>query len=247
MHHLPSVALLSARLKPTLNGVNHPIAQPSVYPRADYSSLLWSLWRLGVRQVIAQPHDLTALRAAAHWLNPPPVTPAYQAPLLIELIEMHQRQLRDEPLSLLAWSQDLELSELPSQPVNLAGIQLCFHDELIGVDDALLIHYGPSQFEVSGYHPPISSLSVPLSDELSALVLFRVTPDQHDAPRRRSQSSEAYLPVKGDEHKGDHLPDTSPTYTSPTYTSPASSLETGVIHISARGELIKGPWWPRLS
>jgi hypothetical protein len=181
--------------------------QRPTYSKSDYSTLLWSLWRLGVRDVIAQANDVKVLEEVIEDLDPPPPLPHYsRAPLLKNLLQAHKNQLNTDPLSLFAWPQSLKITSPPSVPFELAGVHLCFYDEMIGVNDALLIHYGPSKFEVSGYHPPISSISIPLGEALSALVLFRV-------PIQQNQEQ----------------------------------LETGVIHISALGELIKGPWWPKLS
>ena len=210
MKYIPSIALMSGRLTSDDGATSAQIPPPSV----GHSDLLWSLWRLGVKRVIAQESDVPALQHAARHLEPPPPPPNYQEPLLTALVEAHQHKLNTAPLSHLAWGREIEVSAPPRTPLEFEGVHLSFHDELIGIADSLLIHYGPSRFEVSGYHPPISSLSVPLGDEVSALVLFRTT-----ATSRRGQPNKPQSP---------------------------HSLETGVIHISAQGLLLKGPWWPRL-
>jgi hypothetical protein len=61
----------------------------------------------------------------------------------------------------------------------LERVALCFQDELIGARHALLIHYGAEHFEVSGYHSPISSISVPLGG-VSALVITRLVDSEPD-------------------------------------------------------------------
>lgn len=237
MNEIPCVALLSGRLTSSERE-----AHSEPYSQLDCSNLLWSLWRLGVRRVIALEADVTALVQASRALHPPPPLPDYQAPLLRGLIERHQRELTLAPLSHLAWSERLEISPLPSEPLDLSGVQLCFHDELIGVRDALLIHYGPSRFEVSGYHPPISSLSVPLGDELSALVLFRLP-----APRdSRGEGSRGERSGEMTTQTPRGRSSSTPSLDEQLLELAVADLETSVSHLSARGELIKGPWWPRL-
>jgi len=222
MTKIPSLALVSGRLVDQSD--QHQARVDDTL--SDYSDLLWSLWRLGVKHLVALPHDRSLLQRARAHLDPPPPMPRYQEPLLQELAG-HQRQiLRSDPLSQIAWSELMQITPPPTSPLQFDGVQLCFHDELIGVEDAFLIHYGPSRFEVSGYHSPMSSLSVPLGDELSALLLFRVS--RSVAPTRPPQ-----YPLIGSSSASRHGVREEPN-------------ETGVVQVNAKGILVKGPWWPKL-
>ena len=229
MTPIPSLALVSGRF-------DHS-SEAAVLTQADvadqlksYSHLLWSLWRLGVKHLIALPHDRGLLQRARDRLDAPPPIPRYHEPLLRELIHRQRLALRAAPLSQMAWSERILITPPPRSPLQFDGVQLCFHDELIGVEDAFLIHYGPSRFEVSGYHSPMSSLSVPLGDELSALLLFRVS-----APETVSTKSH---PIIGRP--------ASPYHDSSPHAASSGPSETCVVHLNAQGELIKGPWWPKL-
>ena len=130
----------------------------------------------------------------------------------------------------MAWSERILITPPPQSPLQFDGVQLCFHDELIGVEDAFLIHYGPSRFEVSGYHSPMSSLSVPLGDELSALLLFRVS-----VPETALADSYPVMGRRPAQSSG-----------SPPQITSSRASETCVVHLNAQGDLIKGPWWPKL-
>lgn len=172
--------------------------------------------------MIAPPKQLMGLEFSRNHLNRPPERPKHDVELLSDLCQRQSLQLHGEAgdtpqdhwLLTPPWPQGVDLLPIPEEPYLLDGLKLCFHDELIGVDDALLIHYGPSQYEVNGYHPVISALSVPIEVELSALIILRM--------ERREAQRWVDFPL-------------------------TRERETCVIHISAQGALIKGPWWPKLN
>ena len=231
MTKIPSLALVSGRFDHSSGDLTPINSQEQIL---SYSHLLWSLWRLGVRHLVALPHDWEQLQKARHQLTNPPPLPHYKDPFLQQLIK-HQRQaLRADPFSQMGWSDQILITPPPTSPLQFDGVQLCFHDELIGVEDAFLIHYGPSRFEVSGYHSPMSSLSVPLGDELSALLLFRVS-----RPTEPSSNSLKYPLISAS-------PSQINQKTSVSAVSLSEVNETGVVQINAQGKLIKGPWWPKL-
>lgn len=227
MNTIPSLALVSGRVDHSSEDIE---SIPSMKEQLkNYSYLLWSLWRLGVRRLVALPHDRALLEAARSQLSEPPPIPRHQEPLLHHLITSQRKKHLANPLLQMAWSERMVITPPPQSPLQFDGVQLCFHDELIGVSDAFLIHYGPSRFEVSGYHSPMSSLSVPLGDELSALLLFRV-------PQPSEAGTSSYPIIGG-----------STSMTHSTFdVSHTGPRETCVVQINARGERIKGPWWPKL-
>jgi hypothetical protein len=198
------------------------MTQTSDEQQEKYSDLLWSLWRFGVTKMIAQPSQVIKLKASRNRLSPPPSRPKHSVELLSDLSSRHAQALsgstlssqRDLWRSAPPWPHRIEVLSIPEEPFILDGLHLCFHDELIGVDNALLVHYGPSQYELNGYHPVISALSVPLDVDLSALIILRM--------KRREAQRWVDFPITRDR-------------------------ETCVIHISARGELVQGPWWPKLN
>ena len=227
MTHIPSLALVSGRVDYSSDDSLSFQPQDQLL---SYSNLLWSLWRLGVKHLVALPHDWEQLKKAQTRLGKPPPLPQHEDPLLQQLVDHQRRMLRADPLSQMAWVDRILITPPPKSPLQFAGVQLCFHDELIGVEDAFLIHYGPSRFEVSGYHSPMSSLSVPLGDELIALLLFRVS---RSAVSKRTREH----PLIGDRPKQMSEVD---------YLNLNEPSETGVVQINAQGNLIKGPWWPNL-
>ena len=170
----------------------------SITAREDqtpYSDLIWSLKRLDVRSLIALPQECVALQKAYANLSPPPDLPQHSEDLMIKMTQDRLQSQRQDKLLhpnrlLPPRSEHIMIIPPPKTPFALDGLKLCFHDELIGADDALLIHYGPSRFEVSGYHPPISSLSIPLGQELSAYILMRAT------VRNVAQSEVEHIPNK---------------------------------------------------
>jgi hypothetical protein len=80
----------------------------------------------------------------------------------------------------------LEILSIPSTPLEFDGINFCFHDELIGDPNAFLIHYGASSFDVSGFHYPISAISVPIGEQLSALLIARIPYDNGEKDQRET-------------------------------------------------------------
>ena len=167
-----SVALVSGRSTSSIDGGGRDLQTQ----RQERSHLLWSLRRFGVRRVITPPEELSHFQEAQRKLSvPPPLPPNLSSvALLSDLYRIEQQRSLINPLHEIGGPAQLKLSPPPSAPLPLRDLMICFHDELIGVRDALLVHYGAERFEVSGYHSPISSVSVPLGVELSALIITRL-------------------------------------------------------------------------
>ena len=140
----------------------------------DYSDLLWTLWRLGAHTMIAQEKEHQHLQYALQNLLPPPLPQTEQHPILDRLHIQQKARLKKELWKYLPWSKTFQLLPVPSEPFAFDHLKLCFHDELIGNPQAFLIHYGLSEYRVSGYHHPISAISVPVGQEVSALLIARL-------------------------------------------------------------------------
>lgn len=182
--------------------------------KKPYSDIIWTLWRIGVTDIIAHPIELKFLTHALNHLEPAPPLVNHQSPILKQLHRQRRERLQHEPEFYSPWSQHIRCLDIPSSPLQFDHLKLCFHDELIGAANAFLIHYGESHYEVSGYHPPISAISVPISSELTVLVIAQL-------PYQSTHTDQI-------DH---HSPD---------------KKETCVMHLSAEGLLLKGPWWPKL-
>ena len=172
----------------------------------ELSEIVWVLWRLGVERAVARDTEKKRLERVLSSLKPPPLQPPPQHPLLSQLIDNRRDLIRDDLYGSIPVKRSLQLLSIPDAPLEFDGVKLCFQDELIGDPKAFLIHYGASQFDVSGFHYPISAISVPIGQNVSALLIAR-------------------LPYEGE---------------------PSTTRETCVMEINSRGELLKGPWWPRL-
>ena len=200
------------------------------------SHLLWSLKRLGVSHLIIPPSLLEEFTQAQRDLAPPPPDPHYEFDVLLGYLRERERnRARLDLLGEVGWPLRLQITPPPTAPLKLgesygehtyAGVNLCFHDELIGEPDTLLIHYGEARAEMSGYHSNISSISVPSRGPVSAILLlsFQLQDLRKITRRGEAQTSEA---------------DAIPEHCTGDYV-------TGVIHIDAHGGVIKGPWWPNL-
>jgi hypothetical protein len=196
----PLIAIMSTRIDQN---------STSSYLSQDLSDMLWTLWRIGATTIIAHPKEQSALTEALTQLHIPPSFPSDHHPILDRLHEERRTLVRENITDLLPWPKQIDIRGLPPQPINFDQIKLCFHDELIGTPNAFLIHYGPSHFDVSGYHHPISAISVPIGEALTALLIAQI-------PYADQSTHE-------------------------------QNIETCVIHLSSKGERLKGPWWPRLN
>ncbi len=205
----PLIALVSMTTRTSVD-LNNDQVESTSSPQLKlkpYSDLLWTLRRLGVSNVIAHPYELNVLCSALENLERPPPIPQYKTSLLQGLHEERRNQFLRDPIQGALWTQNMNLLPIPKKPFSFDQIKLCFHDELIGSPDAFLIHYGESHHQVTGYHHPISAISVPVSPEISAVLISQ-------------------LPYQ-DKNEN------------------AGEIETCVMHLSAQGELLNGPWWPR--
>ena len=232
---LESIALLSVE-------VPRSAQEASERQAAERSDLIWSLKRIGVTQLIAPPEQLSALEMTRRSLSPPPPDPKHDPHTLLGLLREFERvRSQRDPIGEIGWPQAISLISPPMKPLTLGAcraqpIQLCFHDELLGVPRALLIHYGETLAELSGYHANISSISVPIGGEASAIVVLRLSGGlsariaRHALPHERSQGST-------------HLRLDQSLAGGPT--SHQDELIC-VAHLSASGILIDGPWWPNL-
>lgn len=230
---LESIALLSIEVPASTR-------EASERQAAERSDLIWSLKRIGVTQLIAPPEQLSALETTRRSLAPPPSDPKHEPHTLLGLLREFERiRSQRDPIGEIGWPQALSLIPPPTRPFTLGShraqpIQLCFHDELLGVPNALLVHYGETLAELSGYHANISSISVPIGGEVSAIVVLRLSGElsarivRHALTHERSQGS-----------------------AHPHFDQSLSGGLTGhqdelicVAHLSASGRLIDGPWWP---
>ena len=148
-----------------------PLSNSNLKP---YSDLLWTLRRLGVVDIIAHDFEKFCLERALDDLGRPPKLMEYSASLLQGLHEERRNRFIKDPINESLWTENINLMSIPQVPFEFDQIKLCFHDELIGSPDAFLIHYGASHHQVTGYHHPISAISIPISDELSALLISQV-------------------------------------------------------------------------
>ena len=163
----PLVALISTRHKtedePTFIGHSESrvVNALSTSDLRPYSDLIWTLRRLGVIDIIAHDYEKSCLEQALDNLERPPKLMKYSASLLQGLHEERRNRFIQDPVSESLWTENINLMSIPETPFEFDQIKLCFHDELIGAPDAFLIHYGASHYQVSGYHPPISAISLP--------------------------------------------------------------------------------------
>ena len=195
----PIIAIMSTNLEQN---------SKSSYQHIDLSDMLWTLWRLGIKTIVAHPRERKAMNEVLYDLSPPPQRQSDVHTILARLHDERRTRFQSNVTNHLPWTKYVQIVDIPKVPINFDEIQLCFNDELIGSPNAFLIHYGPSHYEVSGYHHPISAISVPIGDELTALVIVQ-------------------------------LP----------YTHPKTqqvNIEPCVIHLSSKGNRLKGPWWPRI-
>ena len=213
MNHTPLIALISTHpeidTKVNVAELSDKSAEKNNTPFSlkPYSDLLWMLRRLGVANIIAHSYEKDCLQQALENLDRPPALMKYSASLLEGLHEERRNRFLQDPINESLWTKTINLMSIPETPFEFDQIKLCFHDELIGASDAFLIHYGASHYQVSGYHHPISAISVPIGAEVSALLI-------------------AQLPYQDALGK-------------------VGEIETCVMHLSAAGHLLKGPWWPR--
>ena len=202
----PLIAIISMSSLVNTHG-DVETAPPRPQQSAELSKLLWSLWRLGVTSIVAQANEYSELKRAIIELSPPPLPVADPHPILGRLATQRQSVIERDLFVELPLTRSVELLLVPEKPLVFDTLKLCFHDELIGDPNAFLIHYGPSHFEVSGFHHPISAISIPVGDQVSASIIARL-PYQQDG---RSET-----------------------------------IETCVIQLDPQGDIIKGPWWPKM-
>ena len=171
-----------------------------------YSDLLWTLWRLGAHTMIAQDKEHQHLQYALTNLLPPPL-PQIDNHIILERLQIErQTVLRKEMWTHLPWSKTFQLLPIPSQPYSFDHLQLCFHDELIGNPNAFLIHYGLSEYKVSGYHHPISAISVPVGIEVSALLIARLPYQRSPDETPVIETCVIHLGAQGEKLKGPWWP-----------------------------------------
>lgn len=187
--HLTSAIKLSPPMIALISMAHAHMIESNEEVLRDYekqlADTLWVLWRLGISRVVAQEFELNALKRSLQSLQPPPLPPKVsQNPLLDQLMNDRLSAVRDDLFDELPIRHSLELLPIPSQPLSFDKIKLCFQDELIGDPSAFLIHYGSSQFEVSGFHYPISAISVPIGNTVSVLLIARL-PHQESSNNER--------------------------------------------------------------
>ena len=195
---VPLIALISTTEQQTKGHTFHQ----------NYSDLLWTLWRLGAHTMIAQTKEHQHLEHALKYLQPPPAPYQYEDRLLEQLQSSQRKRLKENIWSQLPWSKKFKVLSIPEKPFVFDEINLCFHDELIGQSNAFLIHYGLSHFNVSGYHHPISAISVPVGDEVSALLIARIPYKNKDSSVVNSELETCviHLDAQGQKLKGPWWP-----------------------------------------
>ena len=172
----------------------------------QYSDLLWTLRRLGVVDIIAHDYEKLCLEQALDHLERPPKLMKYSASLLQGLHEERRNRFIKDPINESLWTENINLMPIPKLPFEFDQIKLCFHDELIGSPDAFLIHYGASHHQVSGYHHPISAISVPISDELSALLISQLPYQDNSGKLGEIETCVMHLSSQGHLLKGPWWP-----------------------------------------